>query len=104
MPACGRWQPRVCSADAACCAQGGDAAEADGGADKSGGWQTFLDAYGRPYYFQASTNTTSWELPAGHTPLPAPGAAPAAAAAAPAAAPATEAGGDAATAMDVAAA
>jgi hypothetical protein len=84
-------------------AQAGDAAETEGGAagsaDKTGGWQTFMDAYGRPYYYQASTNTTSWELPAGTTPAPPPGAAPAAAAAA-----APEAAGEAATAMETAAA
>lgn len=66
---------------------------AGGAADKTGGWQTFHDAYGRPYYYQASTATTSWELPAGSTPAPAPGAAPAAAAAA-------EATADGATAME----
>ena len=90
------------SADAAIGAQGADGGAADtaedgaaggtSGADKGGGsgWQTFHDAYGRPYYFNASTNTTTWELPAGH------------AAPAPAAAPAADAGGNAATAMEVA--
>ena len=28
-------------------------------------WQTFFDAYGRPYFFNASTATTQWEPPAG---------------------------------------
>lgn len=37
-----------------------------------GVWQTFFDTFGRPYYFNAATNTTSWVAPAGAEKLGAP--------------------------------
>lgn len=33
-------------------------------------WQTYFDTLGRPYYFQAATNTTVWSLPPGAVALP----------------------------------
>ena len=35
-----------------------------------GVWQTYYDALGRPYFFQAATNTTVWALPPGAVALP----------------------------------
>lgn len=30
-----------------------------------GAWQTFFDQFGRPYYYNAATNTTQWTAPPG---------------------------------------
>jgi hypothetical protein len=82
--------------------QGGVPGDADGDAHGGGGegptsgagaaagvappppggvWQTYYDALGRPYFFQAQTNTTVWALPPGAVALP--GVPPVAGAAAP---------------------
>ena len=61
---------------------GAAGAAAGGAPPPSGGvWQTYYDALGRPYYFQAATNTTVWALPPGAVALP--GVPPVAGAAAP---------------------
>ena len=48
----------------------GDAKKGKGEEGKA--WQTFFDAMGRPYYFNAGTGVTQWEPPPGALPCEAP--------------------------------